>query len=467
MATTSTTATPSNPGGSSSSTVAVPQSTGSKLQFGNFLRPFSAKSLWNCKPIKPKFSTFEIPLSDYFPVVASGEYSTGVFEAKATDKPMVIYPNIKKTGVWCPDSEISKPTVTIPRWPNDAQPATGGDGHCDIVDSVTGVVHSFWQLRKVADKWTAVQYAWTRIDGTGWGSPSHYFQGARAAAVPPIGGLIRKHEINDGKDSYSHVLAMSLTFNALCPAPAYVYPATSADQYAASLNSGKIPEGALVMLPPDFDTSKITSEKLRKVVNTLKTYGAYVVDQNSGTPFYIYVENDSGYALHGMAWNSVVANELQIVRSALRMVESVEGYVDGNGIVLPKEINQNVLSMRGPWTHQKGTVKAEYDTWTQCVKFPASNDVTTSYDSNGRGISKVTWAKIVPGDTVKLTSIATGGAKLLLQVWSGSAMAFQVGPLANGESKTFKIPTGAWYVLYLYSGGKGVESTVAGTLVKV
>ena len=36
--------------------------------------------------------------------------------------------------------------LTLPRWPGNAVPATGDDGHCDVVDEVTGILHSFWQL---------------------------------------------------------------------------------------------------------------------------------------------------------------------------------------------------------------------------------------------------------------------------------------------------------------------------------
>ncbi len=52
---------------------------------------------------------------------------------------------------------------------------------------------TFWQLKQQTGNGSATQYAWTRLNGSGWGDPAHYFQGARAAAVPTAAGLIRAH----------------------------------------------------------------------------------------------------------------------------------------------------------------------------------------------------------------------------------------------------------------------------------
>ena len=67
----------------------------------------------------------------------------------------------------------------------------------------------------------------------------------------------------------------------------YVFPATAADGNAATTNTGRIPEGALMMLPYNFDVSQIANPAVRKVAQTLKVYGAYVVDRNVGVPFTI------------------------------------------------------------------------------------------------------------------------------------------------------------------------------------
>jgi hypothetical protein len=437
-------------------------------KFGNFYRPFAANSLWNSRPVNPVFGTYSIPTSDYYPAIASGAFSTGAFEGLASDPAMVVYGSTAK-GIWDPDTEAYVPSITVPHWPASTTPATGGDGHADIVDATTGIVHSFWQLKKDATgRWTANTYGHTRIDGRGWGDPAHYYQGARAAAVPPLGGLIRKHEVNDGLLNYGHALAMSLTFNALAPTPAYIYPATSADTYAAIVNSGKIPEGALMMLPPSFDDTKMVTIALRKVARTLKMYGAYVVDQNHGTPFYIYVENNSGFALNTGGWNQAVANDLQTIRAALRQVVSAGSWVDGEGrtIVPETTANFNLMSMRGAWVRSAGTVSGKFNTLTQALEFPATTTATTMNNTSMRGVGNVQWAKTAVGDTLKVTAIATGGAKMRLHVVVDHKVVVDSGLLTNGMSARWVVPAGAKYNLYVVSG-VGAPSSMRAKLEKV
>jgi hypothetical protein len=224
----------------------VSGSTAIASSWGTYLKPFSAVSPWNSRPIRPLLEEYVIPKSDFYPLVGAGNYSLEVYLAKSSDAPATIYGLTGGRGVWDPDSEVFRESVLIPRWPAGVVPAAGSDGHADIVDPATGIVHSFHKLKNEGGRWMASQYAWARIDGRGWGDPAHYFQGARAAGVPSMGGLIRKHEVNDGDTMYRHALAVSLTFNALAAKPAYIFPATSADGNAPTTKTGVIPEGALL-----------------------------------------------------------------------------------------------------------------------------------------------------------------------------------------------------------------------------
>jgi hypothetical protein len=435
-------------------------------EWGTYTKPFAATSPWNSRPVAPVFDDFVIPPSTYKPGVAGGEWSTGVFLAAAGDAPMTITGLPRTQGLWDPDAEAFH-DVTVPRWPANVAAATASDGHADIVDPVSGIVHSFWQLKKVDGKWVAAQYAWTRIDGRGWGDPAHYFQGSRAAGVPTAAGLIRKHEINDGDSMYRHALAMSLTFNALSPNPTYVFPATSADTNAAKENSGKIPEGALMMLPPSYDTQKIVTPALRKVAETLKTYGAYVVDRNFGTPYFIYVENGAGFDLHKGGWNNDVANDLERMRQAMRQVKSAQSWVDGNGKPVTPQKNFNLLSMRGPWQLQSGTSLGVFDTWQQAVVFPAASAPVTQVNYSSRGLHPLTWAPMQPGKTYRVRALTTGGAKLRLQVRepAGSPLHFDSGELSNGESKSFAWPSSTAIVTVHAISGGAQASTVRGELL--
>jgi hypothetical protein len=438
--------------------------------FGTYLRPYAVNSLWNSRPVNPVFGTFIIPTSSYFPAVQSGAYSTGVFLASSTDQPMtVIGPGSSATwtaGVSDPDIGGSR-VITIPHWPAGVLPASGSDGHADIVDPVTNIIHSFWQLKQVNGQWTAALYSWSSLTGTGWGDPAHYYQGSRAVGIPASAGLIRKQEMKDGLPSYTHALAMSLTYNALSngsSTPAYVFPATSADN-SASANTGAIPEGALMMLPPNFDSSKIVNADLKKVVETLKLYGAYVVDRNTGTPFVIYAENDAGFNLMPKGWDNTVASQLDQIRASLRQVVSTSGWVDGNGNpaddAIKAQQTMNILSMRGPWTKQSGTATASYDTYSQTLQFSATTTKTVFSNTNNSGLTPVKWAMPKPGTTVKFSVTATGGAKLRLQVYSGSSVNYDTWDMANGQTVRILWPVGAWVVVTATTGTNGASSVKA------
>jgi hypothetical protein len=442
----------------------------SPIAYGSYQRPYAVNSLWNSRPLNPVFGTFVIPKSSYFPTVSSGAYSTGVFLAAATDQPMTVVGTSSTatttTGVADPDSGGAR-VITIPRWPAGVLPASGSDGHADIVDPVTNTIHSFWQLKQVNGRWTAALYSWSNLAGTGWGDPAHYYQGARAVGIPASAGLIRKHEINDGLPTYTHALAMSLTYNALAngvDSPAYVFPATSADNSAAS-NTGSIPEGALLMLPQSFDSSAIVNANLKKIVETLKLYGAYVVDRNVGTPYVIYVENAAGFTLMPNGWDNTIASQLDQIRASLRQVQSAPAWVDGNGNpagdAITAQQNMSVLSLRGPWYKQSGTATATYDSATQTLLFGATTTRTVHSNANNTGLTRVKWAVPVAGTYVRFSVSATGGAKLCLHVSAAGTQTFDTTDLGDGQSVRFLWPANAEVTLIATSGTNGTSSLKA------
>lgn len=457
-------------------TPAAPVSTPATTPaFGTYLRPYAATSLWNSRPVNPVFGTFVIPKSSYYPAVQSGAYSTGVFLASATDQPMTVVGNgstdTTTVGVSDPDTAGSR-VITIPRWPAGVLPASGSDGHADIVDPVTNIIHSFWQLKQVNGRWTAALYSWSNLNGTGWGDPAHYYTGARAVGIPASAGLIRKQEINDGLPTYTHALAMSLTYNALgngTTTPAYVFPATSADNSASS-NTGAIPEGALLMLPPTFDSSGIVNPDLKKVVETLKLYGAYVVDRNTGTPYVIYVENDSGFNLMPKGWDNTIASQLDLIRANLRQVVSAPNWVDSSGnsttAAITAQKMANIMSMRGPWYKQSGTATASYDTYSQSLSFSATTTKTIVSNANNNGLTHLNWATPKTGSYVTFSVSATGGAKLRLQLTSTGTRVYDSWDLGDGQSVQVQWPAYGNIVLTATSGTSGVSS-VKGSIVPV
>ncbi|WP_199174306.1 Atrophin-1 multi-domain protein [Roseateles chitinivorans] len=440
--------------------------------FGSFQRPFSPDSPWNSRPIGAVLGTATIPTSTYYPSVDSGTWSSAAFEASETDPPMVVT-GTNTQGVWDPDSEVYRPSITIPHWPAQTQPATGSDGHAEIVDAAAGVIHSFWGLKQVNGAWVTNQYAWTPLAGRGMGDPSHYYQGARAAGVSTIGGLIRIHEANDGAASYSHALAMSLDFTGLSNSPTYRFPATSADSNAATTNSGQIPMGSLLMLPASFDAQALATPELRKIAETLKKYGAYVVDRNHGTPFVIYVEIGADLKLHKNGWSSSTATDLDTIRAALRPLESAAWWVDGNNknSSTVTSTAMNLLSMRGAWWRTKGTVSGEFDTWRQALVFPATTTLIEQANATGRAMNPVSWALPVAGDPYRLTVAGTGGATFRMTIADRQtgATVYDTGYLADGAVLNFTWPAGTSFKVTTWgrSGTANVESTLRPTLVRV
>jgi len=440
--------------------------------FGSFARPFSPDSPWNSRPVAPVLGTATIPTALYTPTVAAGAWSSAAFEASAADPAMVVT-GATSQGVWDPDSEVYRPSITIPNWPAATAPATGTDGHAEIVDPATGVVHSFWGLKQVNGAWVAKQYAWTPLAGRGMGNPSHYYQGARAAGVSTLGGLIRIAEANDGATMFRHALAMSLDATGLSAAPTYRFPATSADSNAATTNTGLIPMGALMMLPASFDAQALATPELRKVAETLKAYGAYVVDRNTGTPFVIYVEIGADFKLHRNGWSNATANDLNAIRAAMRPVESASAWKDGNGNTSATVTSTalNLLSMRGGWWRTKGTVSGEFDTWRQSLVFPATTTQIEQANATGRAMNPVTWATPVAGESFRLAVDAAGGASFRMVIADKvtGATVYDSGYLADGESTTlvWPNPAGGFKVTtWARSGVDNVESTLRPTLVK-
>lgn len=444
--------------------------------FGTYYRLFSANSPWNVRPVNPILGNNQVkkPLFNptWIPSISEGAYSVGVFMAKDGDRPMTVYGR-NAVGVADPDTGKRR-NIELPRWPANVVPSPGSDGHADIVDTVTGVIHSFFQLKYSSGKWTATMYAWTRVNGTGWGDAEHWSQGARASGTAPAAGLIRLHEINDGAANYKHALAMSLPSHTLANGitrPSYVAPATTTDA-SANLNTGVIPMGARLMLPASFDANAMSTPQLRKIATTLKMYGAFVVDRNYDTPFSIFVENGSNFKIMpNGSWNNQVVADLEKIRAALREIVSAPKWLDGYGNTLNTDDQTTLLSMRGTWVVQGASVAGPgaFDTWQQSVAFPSTTKKLSQVNFS-TGLSKVSWAKVAPGSRLRFTSRTTGGASTRLQIRVAGVQVFDSGYLLNGNTATFNWPTAASSqisVAVLSESGINRASTARGVLTPV
>ena len=62
-------------------------------EFGTYLKPFAADSLWNSFPLNPSFGSYQIPKvsTGWFPSIKEGAYSLQCFLAEPTDPPMQVF----------------------------------------------------------------------------------------------------------------------------------------------------------------------------------------------------------------------------------------------------------------------------------------------------------------------------------------------------------------------------------------
>jgi len=222
------------------------------------------------------------------------------------------------------------------------------------------------------------------------------------------------------------------------------------------------------MLPQDFDTSVIKDATLRKVANTLKVYGAYVVDMNYGTPFVIYVEIGSGLKIGKGGWNYKLGQELHLVRENLRMVKAAGGWLDDNGQPFTPNKNLNLLSMRGPWVASNGKPLGKFVPTQQAVVFQNTDSPVIQSNYSDRSMPAIDWAKPQKGQRYTLKAVTTGGASLRFKIIDKETkkQVYDSRDLQNNESVTFEWPVDGFYPLVTVTSGVGDASSARGILFR-
>ena len=413
-----------------------------------FREPFSADSPWKLRPVNPVLDTWQIPDDIYQPTTEVGSYSVKFYRATASDGPRTVYARAPRNGIGHPDLGKDVQQITFERFPADAVPAPSTDGHMDFVDEVTGVIHSLFAGVIDGDgRYTIDTYGWTKIGDRGWPTGAHYYQGVRAVGVPPIAGLIRTWEVQEGVSEFNHALAMTLAGSGLSGVPpGYIYPAGWADSGYES-NTGQIPEGALMMLPPGFDAEALTNPDSRKIARTLKTRGAYVIDRNVGTPFSIYVElGTQGFGNSGQ-WEAAYNNDMVAIKNALRRVMSVDGWLNNEGLSVSNHadgVGINLMSLRGgDWYVADGTAPAPvYNTYEQRLEWgPTDGSYNLSMTYGAQYAMHTAWGKFVPGRSYRFAITAGNGAKLALELVDSNMVTLVHTQLrGHGEEFIFEVP---------------------------
>lgn|GEM_PF-5610843 len=184
----------------------------------------------------------------------------GVAYVKATSSdPQVTVTNTNGWG--------TNPGTTTFRAPLAAKPASGTDAHL-VVEQPDGSVVEMWQAAKSGSNWTAGAVAVAKA-----GQYYYTIAGCRGSSLTLASGIVTPQEVKAG--AINHVLSVSLPASVV--SKSFVFPSYSSD---GSLTGG-IPEGARLVLDPNYDISGLTG--LKKIVaQALKTYGMINVDRTGG-----------------------------------------------------------------------------------------------------------------------------------------------------------------------------------------
>jgi Right handed beta helix region len=240
-------------------------------------RPFRPGSPWNVpanqkgvptadNPFASQFTSYsnELEISGIPNGGGSGTaFAKPIFFAQPGD-PQYVWTNINGWG----KGDIRYQGEPIPM-PDGAMQASGSDGHLTIVTADRRYAYDMWR----ADVVTKSAAVIVRFDLTGSGVPSDQNQStsARGSGAPVIPSTIRADEALDGIRHAIGITVPSVSHD-------YIWPATHSD---GNLGSDAIKYGMLFVLRADYPVPADASVGERNVIQALKTYGAYVVDQGA------------------------------------------------------------------------------------------------------------------------------------------------------------------------------------------
>jgi hypothetical protein len=241
-------------------------------------RAFAPNSIWNV-PAAPQSIAPNNPYADKFAGSAgftmklSGtpnnpRYSSPIYFAKPGDAFAPI--SVGQPG-WAPKGNIKWNGQPIPV-PAGVTPASGSDGHLTVVSADRRTGWEFWRATAAGSSGytTEVVVQWD-LTGQGY-SDQPDDNSARGSGTPLIATTLRADEALHGINHALGITVPSVSND-------YVYPpATHAD---GNGGANAIKYGMLFVLRPDYPVPGGAPVGVRNVIQALKTYGAYVVDQGA------------------------------------------------------------------------------------------------------------------------------------------------------------------------------------------
>jgi hypothetical protein len=265
-------------------------------------RAFSATSPWNLSaaakgpidagnPYAGQFLSYSSKLA-ISGTPDNPDYASPTFFAAAGDPSIR---NVTLTTDWSPQRDLKWDGRAIPV-PAGAYPAPGSDGHMTIVSADRRTAFEFWRCTRVsASGITAAVIVQWDLTGPGY-SANRGENSARGSGTPLISTTLRAEEALTGID---HALGITVPR----VSGDYVYPvATHSD---GSLGSTGIRYGMLFVLRADYPVPANASIGVRNVIQALKTYGAYVVDQGASFEMDADSTQPQVWAQAGLSQNSL------------------------------------------------------------------------------------------------------------------------------------------------------------------
>jgi hypothetical protein len=241
-------------------------------------RYFSAASPWNIpaalkgpagssNPYASQFTSYapELQISG---TPDSPDYAKPTFFATAGDPTTT---NVRLTTDWSPSRDLAWDRGPIPV-PAGAYPAPGTDGHMTIVSADRTKAWEFWRCTSAGSSGitTAVVAQWD-LRGLGYSA----YQGensARGSGTPLITTTLTAEETLSG---INHALGITVP----TVSSSYLYPVATKSDGNAGPDAVKY--GMLFVLRSDYPVPANAGIGERNIIQALKTYGAYVVDQGA------------------------------------------------------------------------------------------------------------------------------------------------------------------------------------------
>jgi hypothetical protein len=238
-------------------------------------RAFSPTSIWNV-PASPQSIAPTNPFAGQFGSGSMGlsgtpdnpKYSSPIYFATPGDPVAAVH--IGQPD-WLPGDDTAWNGQPVPV-PAGVTPASGSDGHLTVVSADRRTAWDFWRCTAAgAGGYTADVIVQWNLAGPGYSADGEG-NSARGSGTPLLSTTLRADEALNGVNHALGITVPSVSSDWVFP------PATKSDG-----NDGPdaIKYGMLFVLRPDYQPPANASIGVRNVVQALKTYGAYVVDQGS------------------------------------------------------------------------------------------------------------------------------------------------------------------------------------------